>query len=153
MSITETVLHFAALANSKSQFLKTNPTGFLVASLMSGAYVGLGILLIFSIGQTVPTEFKTVLMGASFGIALTLVMFAGSELFTGHTMFFTFGKLTGASSFLDVTKSWIVTWFGNLSGAMLLAYLFVIGGGGNIIPGDSNSLLSIVALKKSLLCQ
>ena len=30
-------------------------------------------------------------MGACFGIALTLVVFAGSDLFTGHTMFMTVG--------------------------------------------------------------
>ncbi|MGU0160956.1 hypothetical protein ACVXHB_14885 [Escherichia coli] len=30
-------------------------------------------------------------MGATFGIALTLAIIAGSELFTGHTMFLTFG--------------------------------------------------------------
>lgn len=37
-------------------------------------------------------------MGATFGIALTLVIIAGSELFTGHTMFLTLGVKAGTIS-------------------------------------------------------
>ncbi len=44
------------------------------------------------------SSIRPVVMGASFGIALTLVIFAGSDLFTGHTMFMTHGWLQGRSS-------------------------------------------------------
>ena len=38
---------------------------------------------------------RPLVMGATFGIALTLVIIAGSELFTGHTMFLTLGVKAG----------------------------------------------------------
>lgn len=58
---------------------------------MAGAYVGLGIILIFTLGNLLDPSVRPLVMGATFGIALTLVIIAGSELFTGHTMFLTFG--------------------------------------------------------------
>lgn len=75
---------FADLAASKVQAMRSNLAGFLIASAMAGAYVGIGILLIFTIGQTIDPSVRSLAMGASFGVALTLVVFAGSELFTGH---------------------------------------------------------------------
>ena len=47
----KTIEQFADLAASKIQALRTNPVGFLIASAMAGAYVGIGILLIFSIDR------------------------------------------------------------------------------------------------------
>ena len=55
--------------------------------MMAGAYVGLGIILIFTLGAFVDPSVRKLIMGGTFGVALTLVVFAGSELFTGHTMF------------------------------------------------------------------
>ncbi len=62
---------------------------------MAGAYVGLGIILIFTLGNLLDPSVRPLVMGATFGIALTLVIIAGSELFTGHTMFLTFGGKSG----------------------------------------------------------
>src|SRR5437762_6519031 len=91
----ETVDQFATVATSKAAFLRSSPVGFWISSMMAGAYVGLGIILIFCVGSNVDPSIRPVVMGASFGIALTLVIFAGSDLFTGHTMFMTFGWLRG----------------------------------------------------------
>src|SRR5215468_4316699 len=114
----QTIDHFADLAASKAQALRANPIGFLIASAMAGAYVGIGILLIFSIGQTIDPALRSLVMGACFGIALTLVVFAGSELFTGHTMFMTFGLMWGSVRLADVRSSWLMTWIGNLLGSI-----------------------------------
>lgn len=40
-------------------------------------------------------------MGVSFGIALTLLIFAGSELFTGNNMVMTIGNLEKKVTILD----------------------------------------------------
>jgi nitrite transporter NirC len=74
-------------------------------------------------------------MGASFGIALTLVIFAGSDLFTGHTMFMTHGWLQGRISLGELGAAWGASWAGNLIGCVLLAALFVAGGGGPALLG------------------
>src|SRR5689334_20738544 len=105
----KTIEHFAELAATKANALRRNPFGFLVASAMAGAYVGIGILLIFSLGQAIDPSARSLVMGACFGIALTLVVFAGSELFTGHTMFMAFGILRGTIGPRALQSSWIVT--------------------------------------------
>lgn len=87
MSYAESVLGFARIARAKIEHFNADPFGFMILTLMAGAYVGAGILLIFSVGQVVDGAIRPIVMGASFGIALTLVVFAGAELFTGHTMY------------------------------------------------------------------
>ena len=68
----ETVDHFAAVAAKKSEYLRRSPGGFWISSMLAGAYVGLGIILIFSVGSDVDPAYRGLIMGASFGIALTL---------------------------------------------------------------------------------
>ena len=106
MTLTETALDFAVLARTKTKALRTNPLGFWIAAMMAGAYIGIGILLIFGVGENVDPSVRSLVMGCSFGIALTLVIFAGSELFTGHAMFMTLGLLAGATSLGDLGRSW-----------------------------------------------
>src|SRR5919202_2234115 len=108
----ETVDQFAKTAVAKADFLRRSPLGFTISSMMAGAYVGLWIILIFCVGNAVDPSIRPIVMGASFGIALTLVIFAGSDLFTGHTMFMTFGWLRGRTGLRDLTASWLGTWAG-----------------------------------------
>ena len=89
----DTIDYFGNLAQNKARVLSESPLAFAVGSLMAGAYVGIGIILIFSVGGTLDPAWQKLIMGVSFGIALTLVVFAGSELFTGHTMYMVFGCL------------------------------------------------------------
>lgn len=148
MNYQDSVAAFADLAVAKRENLRRNPAGFFVLAMMAGAYVGLGILLIFSVGQGVDAAFRPIVMGASFGIALILVVFAGSELYTGHTMYLTHGFLMKKTSFGDLLACWLTSWTGNLVGAVLLAFLFVYGGGGLILESGESSFLHQVAYKK-----
>jgi len=148
MTYAESVLAFSETAGSKAALLRRDPLGFWVLAMKAGAYVGLGILLIFSVGQGVDPSIRPIVMGASFGIALTLVVFAGSELYTGHTMYMTIGWLTGRVGLGDLALCWGGSWLGNLAGACLLAALFVIGGGGLVLQGGDATLLHAVAAKK-----
>jgi nitrite transporter NirC len=143
----ETVDHFAKTAAIKARFLKQSPGGFLIGSMLAGAYVGLGIILIFSIGSDVDPAYRALVMGASFGIALTLVIFAGSELFTGHTMFMTLGVLRGRASLSELGGCWAASWIGNLVGCALLAMLFVAGGGGAMLHSKSQFLMMAAGAK------
>src|SRR5690349_7085411 len=146
----ETVDQFAKTAVIKADFLRRSPLGFTISAMMAGAYVGLGIILIFCVGNAVDPSIRPVVMGASFGIALTLVIFAGSDLFTGHTMFMSFGWLQGRSSLRDGAACWVMSWGGNLLGCMVLAALFVAGGGGPALLGlgDKAPLIITVAAAK-----
>jgi nitrite transporter len=143
----ETVDNFAEVAAKKAAFLKRAPLSFWISSMMAGAYVGLGIILIFSVGSDVDPGYRPLVMGTAFGIALTLVIFAGSDLFTGHTMFMSLGLLRGRTSLADLTSSWTMTWFGNLAGCAVLAALFVAGGGGAALGSKSQFLFTAAAAK------
>jgi nitrite transporter NirC len=69
----ETVDQFATVAVGKAAFLRRSPLGFWISSMMAGAYVGLGIILIFCVGANADPSIRPIVMGASFGIALTLL--------------------------------------------------------------------------------
>lgn len=115
----------------KGQFLRENLLGYFLSSMMAGVYVGLGIVLIFAVGAPFATlghPAVKLVMGASFGLALTLVVFAGSELFTGNAMYLAFAWLRRHVSGIEVVKVWAVSWLGNLAGSLLLAWLVVYSG-------------------------
>jgi nitrite transporter NirC len=67
-------------------------------------------------------------MGICFGGALTIVVFAGSELFTGSNLVLTLGVLTRKASSRDLLANWVWTWVGNLLGSLLLAVMVVYAG-------------------------
>ena len=66
---TDTINKCATNAARIVQFAKSNPLGFWLSSAMAGAYVGLGIILIFTLGNLIDPALRPLLMGATFGIA------------------------------------------------------------------------------------
>jgi nitrite transporter len=129
--VSSTVRHFAETSVKKKGMLEGSLPRYFVLSMMAGVYVGFGVILIFSIGAPLDAAHSAglkALMGASFGIALTLVIFAGSELFTGNNMVMTIGALSGKVTWTDTLRLWTVCYLGNLAGSLLLA-LAVAGSG------------------------
>jgi nitrite transporter NirC len=128
---TEAVQALADQAVSKLAGQRRSLMGHLVRSMLAGMYVGAAIVLIFTIGgslsATSPGAVR-LLMGVCFGGALTSVIFAGSELFTGSNLVLTLGVLTKRASLLDLTSNWIWTWVGNLLGSVLLAWMVIQSG-------------------------
>jgi nitrite transporter NirC len=47
----KTLDHFAQVASDKAAFAREKPSAFFISSMMAGAYVGIGIILIFTLGQ------------------------------------------------------------------------------------------------------
>src|SRR5438552_3485728 len=105
--------------------------GHLVRSALAGMYVGAAIVLIFTIGgllsKAAPGT-ERVVMGVCFGGALTMVIFAGSELVTGSNLVLTLGVLTKRAGIRDLLTNWVWTWIGNLLGSILLAWVVVRSG-------------------------
>jgi nitrite transporter len=105
--------------------------GHLVRSMLAGMYVGAAIVLIFIVGGLVAQAapgMQRVVMGVCFGGALTIVIFAGSELFTGSNLVLTLGVLTRRTTVADLASNWVWTYIGNLAGSMLLAWMAVASG-------------------------
>ena len=125
----EDFLAMCNAAKSKVAFLKNNPLGYFIASMLAGAFVGFGVLLVFSIGGMMSgVPYTKVIMGSSFGVALSLVIIAGAELFTGNNMVMVSGVLKKTITMLDAIKLWVLCWIGNLVGSILIALLFYWAG-------------------------
>ncbi|WP_339279215.1 formate/nitrite transporter family protein [Paenibacillus sp. FSL W8-1187] len=142
----------ARLAADKSRMQRERPLRYLVHCMLAGAYVGLGIVLIFLIGAPLLAAHSPVVslvMGAFFGIALTLVVFAGAELFTGNNMYFTIGRLSGTVTWGDALRNWAFVFAGNLLGALVLCGL-VVGAGVFHGIGPDHILFAIAAKKMHL---
>jgi nitrite transporter len=115
-------------------------------------YVGAAIVLIFTIGGSLSKEAPgavKLVMGVCFGGALTLVIFAGSELFTGSNLVLTLGVLTRKATWGNLLSNWVWTWIGNLLGSVLLAWMVVRSGVLDVEP-IKGFVLGLVEKKMNL---
>ncbi len=127
----EEVLGVVQAAVKKVSLMKSRPAAYFILAMLAGAYVGFGMLLIFTIGgllSAAGSPATRIVMGASFGIALSLVIMAGSELFTGNNMVMAIGMYNKKVSTADAVKLWVFCWLGNLVGSLIVAALFVMTG-------------------------
>jgi len=136
----------ADASEKKIQLMNRSPLGYIALSALAGAYLGFGIALIFSVGgplaNTQFAPFMKLIMGLSFGVALSLVVYAGSELFTGNNMVFAIGKLKNRVGTIPILKLFALCFIGNLLGSILLAWLVVQGGS---LSSESQALIVKVA--------
>src|SRR5438094_808385 len=128
---SDAVHGLADQAAAKLAHQRRSLAGHLVRSALAGMYVGAAIVLIFTIGglmaKAAPGTERLV-MGVCFGGALTMVIFAGSELVTGSNLILTMGVFTRRATVGDLASNWIWTWIGNLAGSVLLACMVVQAG-------------------------
>lgn len=128
---TVTIESTSKTAKIKVERLEGSLFRYLLLSALAGAYVGFGVELAFSVAAPFKAAgspaFKMVL-GASFGIALTLVIFAGSELFTGNNMFMMISALKGKSTWSQLGKLWFWSYVGNFIGSVIFAWIIVQSG-------------------------
>ncbi|WP_088014029.1 formate/nitrite transporter family protein [Gottfriedia acidiceleris] len=118
-------------AISRTNQVKVSKSRYMVPTMMAGFFVGLGIILIFTIGGLLaPTGFAgtKIIMGVSFGIALSLVIMAGADLFSGNNMIMSIGMLEKKVNWIDTLKVWGYSYLGNLLGSVIVALLFAYSG-------------------------
>ena len=112
-------------AKIKLDFLRRNPFGYFVASLLAGLFVGFGVLTAFTAGGLLAgLPYARIVTGAAFGMALSLVVMAGAELFTGNNMVMAAGMFARTVKPRDVLILWAVCYIGNWAGSVLLAAAF-----------------------------
>ena len=129
-------------AEVKIGLYKKSKTRYLTSAILGSLFVCLGIMLIYTIGGIMKhggsSNYKIV-MGLSFGVALSLVLMAGGDLFTSNSMIMTFGGLEEKVTWKDAATIWIGSWIGNLIGGIIGAILFIQAGlasGSNFYIGD-----------------
>ena len=73
-------------AKKKIQFLRQQTGAYFISAMLAGMFVGFGVLLAFTAGGMLKeggVPGVKFIMGGCFGVALSLVLMAGAELFTG----------------------------------------------------------------------
>ena len=139
-------------AEKKIQYMKRSPLGYVLLSALAGIYLGFGIVLIFSVGGPIANAgggaYLKLIMGASFGVALSLVIFAGSELFTGNNMMFAVGRLRKKVGVRSIVILFALCFVGNFIGSAFLGWLVV--NGGSLTEASQDLILKVSAMKMGL---
>ena len=115
-----------ASARYKMDFYKKEKVGYFVASMMAGIYVGLCMITILVMaGMLDNFAGIKILQGISFAAALSLVIFAGAELFTGNVFVMMAGIVLKEVKPKDAVGLCVYCYIGNLAGSVLIAALFL----------------------------
>ena len=131
MLYTGAVDAIASVSLKKATAMKHSLTGFLTLSVMAGFYIGFGVILAFICAAPVAAinpGIGKIVAGATFGIALSLVIIGGAELFTGYNLLIFKGTLRGTVTLGDSMLGWFWTYVGNLGGSMLFALMIIASG-------------------------
>jgi nitrite transporter NirC len=136
ISIPEALDAHETAAVAKATQARTSMGRYLLSSALAGAYVGIAVVLLIMVSAPLiaaQSPMAKLVQGAVFGIALTLVVFAGAELFTGNNMIMLQGFLRKKVSSVDVALVWIVSLIGNFVGA--LGFAAMVNASGIITAG------------------
>jgi len=133
---------FQAMCNigkNKINLFSTNLPGYFVSAIMAGLYVAFGSFVAYSVGtplSAADSPVTRVIMAAAFSVALSLVICAGAELFTGNVLVFTSSALRKEIPWRKHGKASLVCYIGNFAGSLIAAGLFQLTGIANGPIGD-----------------
>ena len=112
----------AASAAQKAALLKKRPLAVAVSSLLAGMFIALGSIVYLAAGGALTAAGCTAVKFFSclvFSAALSLVIMAGCDLFTGSNLTLGMGVLCRRVSLPAALAFWAVCWLGNLAGSWL----------------------------------
>jgi len=130
LTIPQTLEAQADAAVHKSDGLRS-PGRFLVSGMLAGAYIGIGVVLMVSTAGPLIAAgdgLAKLVSGVVFGVALTLVVFAGGDLLTSAMKILPVGALMRAVGPWRAAGTIIATFAANLVGALVFAALIVASG-------------------------
>ena len=148
------VIKVSEIAKQKVKNFKNEPLRFFVYAMMAGVFCGLGMILAYSAGGSLASHestvgFAKIVFGISFALSFTLIVYAGSELFTGNVGVMTIGVLDRSVTVKDGIKLACFVYCGNFLGASIIALL--IGAGGLLDnPVTATYIVSSSAAKMQL---
>lgn len=95
-----------------------------VYGILAGIYIAFGSNVATSVlsGGKLDPGLARFLAGSVFSVGLMLVLIPGSELFTGNILM-TVGFIYRKYHFIKVLRNWLVVYFGNLAGALIIVWL------------------------------
>lgn len=130
LTIPETLQVQADAAVHKAEGLRS-PGRFAVSGMLAGAYIGIGVVLMVATAGPLLAAgdgLAKLVSGLVFGVALTLVVFAGADLLTSAMMILPQGALMGAVGWWRAIGTMLATFVANLVGALIFVGLIVASG-------------------------
>ena len=147
MSYETEIAAIATLGKIKSEAFHTTKSKSIVGGMQAGAYVGIAIILITTLGSDAPVEFRSLIMGVTFGLALILVVVAGAELFTGYNMYTAVAIANKELTLREGISTNLQVFFSNFLGALVLVTVYWIGEG-LLTHGSGVEFIQAIAAKK-----
>ncbi len=100
-----------------------------IFGVLAGIYIAFGAAVATAVlsGGTLDAGLAKFLAGSVFSLGLILVLILGSELFTGNILM-TIGLIYQRYSFVRVLRNWLIVYFGNFLGAVIIAALVLKSG-------------------------
>ena len=118
-------------AAGKLKLLKTNPLGYFISSMVAGMFIAFGSFVSMSMGgflTAAGSDLIKFFVPLTFAAALSLVVMAGCELFTGNNLVMGAASIEGKIPWGETARLWIVCYLGNLVGSWILVLLFQLSG-------------------------
>ena len=136
-------------ANTKKNLLEKSLFKYMVASVLAGFFIGIGMLIMTlssSVFSPLPIAAVKFINGFVFSLALSFVVFAGGELFTGNVLVTTVGRLNKKMDTGTLLKILIFSYIGNILGSILISFFFKMTG---VSPEYNEALLKLATAKTS----
>jgi len=127
LTLPQTVDVHSHAAAHKVELLRT-PSRFLVSAMLAGMWIGVGDVLMWTAGGAFFASnhpATKLVAGSVFAAALTIVVFAGSELATSAMMILPLGALRGAISWTQAGLALLAVFFSNMIGSFVFAWVMI----------------------------
>lgn len=138
-------------SESKLSFMRRSPVGYFFAGVLAGMFVAFGGFVSATVGgvfQAAESPWTKLAAAFTFASALSLVIMAGSELFTGNNLVMTAGVLEKRVKAVDAMKLWLFCWLANYAGSWLAAALYYATG---LVSGTTAAYIASLARTKLFL--
>lgn len=124
-----TVKGIVEQGKKQADFLKSNPLGFMLSSIITGIFMSVGPSLSAAVMvQNAQSPIIQFISGILVPIGITMVVFAGTMIFTGSIFVSSLSALKKKITWLDLTKVLIMVYIGNWIGTLLFSALFTAAG-------------------------
>lgn len=150
MSYEAEVAKLSALGKSKVGAFASAKSSSVIGGMQAGAYIGVAIILIMTLGASAPVDLRPLIMGSTFGLALILVVIGGAELFTGYNLYTAVAVADSQVTVRQAISSNAQVFLSNLLGAFVLVFVYWLGQGVLTHGSGAEFVQSVAAVKMDL---
>ncbi|WP_029452827.1 formate/nitrite transporter family protein, partial [Clostridium algidicarnis] len=127
------------------------PLKSLILGILSGMFIALGGFASATASHSITNySISKLIAGAVFPVGLILVIITGTDLFTGNVLL-TVPLLHKKITFKQLIKNWVIVYFANMAGAIIVSLLLFYGGSLDVNHGALGAYSIKVAYTKSSL--